>query len=125
MIPLIVLGALYAALGLWCAAAPAQTSAAVGFTLANESGRSEWITVYGGLQTGLGAAMILCGWSPPLRLGGLAFAAIFSWSLVLFRTPTLLTMDVKGLTYGFAVVEVAAAAWLTYAYVTAANDGPS
>ncbi|MAT71890.1 MAG: DUF4345 domain-containing protein [Planctomycetaceae bacterium] len=122
MIPLITLGICYIALGLWCAASPDQTSSAVGFSLANASGRSEWITVYGGLQAGLGAAMLLCGYAPSLRLGGLAFAAVFSWGLVLFRTPTLLTMSVRGMTYGFAVVEVVSAAWLTYAYFAAARD---
>ena len=121
MIPLTVLGAAYIALGLWCAASPESTAASVGFSLTGGSGRSEWVTVYGGLQTGLGIAMIVCGLTPNLKLGGLAFAAIFSCGLVLFRTPTLLALQVKPLTYGFAATEVLSAAWLIYAYFAAAK----
>ena len=119
MVALVVLGISYIALGLWCAAAPDSTAASVGFALSGGSGHSEWITVYGGLQTGLGAAMILCGLSPTLRLGGLAFAAIFSTALVVFRAPTLMAYSVKNLTYFFAVVEIVSAAWLIWAFLAA------
>ncbi|MBX3434682.1 MAG: hypothetical protein KF847_15290 [Pirellulales bacterium] len=124
MIPLTTLGACYLALGAWCAAAPDSTAASVGFSLTGGSGRSEWITVYGGLQAGLGAAMILCGLTPSLRLGGLAFAAIFSTSLVLFRVPTLAAFSVAKLTYLFATIEVVSAAWLICALVAARKAAP-
>ncbi|MFO0870684.1 MAG: hypothetical protein U0935_17280 [Pirellulales bacterium] len=49
-----VLGITYLVLAIWCAVAPAQTSAAVGFSLTGDSGRSEFLTVYGGFELGLG-----------------------------------------------------------------------
>jgi hypothetical protein len=48
-----IVGVLYAALAAWCAVAPASTSQTVGFELKGGSGRSEFLTVYGGLELGL------------------------------------------------------------------------
>ncbi|HMO86725.1 MAG TPA: DUF4345 family protein [Lacipirellulaceae bacterium] len=56
---LAVMGLLYAGLATWCAVAPAETSATVGFELKGGSGRSEFLTVYGGLELGLALIFLL------------------------------------------------------------------
>lgn len=56
---LTAVGVLYAALAAWCAVAPASTSATVGFELKGGSGRSEFLTVYGGLELGLALVFLL------------------------------------------------------------------
>ncbi|QDS99387.1 DUF4345 family protein [Adhaeretor mobilis] len=111
-----VVGAVYLALGIWCTLDPAGTSANVGFQLMDGQGRSEFVTVYGGLEVGLGAAMILTGMSPQLRIGGLAFAAIVSVALVVFRVPTLFRYEVPTKIYLFVIAEIITAAWLSWQY---------
>jgi hypothetical protein len=69
---LAIVGGAYLLLAAWCAARPEQTAASVGYSLSSGSGRSEYFTVYGGLQIGLGL--------------------LFLWPLVREdSTPTVLT----------------------------------
>ncbi|MCA8951121.1 MAG: hypothetical protein KDE27_16565 [Planctomycetes bacterium] len=56
MISLAVVGVVYLALGIWCTIAPRSTAAGVGFELRGGAGMSEFVTVYGGLEVGLGLA---------------------------------------------------------------------
>ena len=54
----------------------------------------EFITVYGGIQLGVGLAMLLANLWPQYYGGTLMFATVFSVVLILTRIATLLT-------YGF------------------------
>ena len=87
---LLIVGLTYLGLAIWCATAPATTSAEVGFTLQGDSGRSEFITVYGGLEFGM-ALLFLIPW---LRSEWLPFSllacVLIHGSLVLFRTASFL-----------------------------------
>lgn len=56
---LAVVGLLYAGLAAWCAAAAASTSQTVGFELKGGSGRSEFLTVYCGLELGMALVFLL------------------------------------------------------------------
>jgi hypothetical protein len=56
---LAVTGLLYLYLGVWCAVSPAKTSETVGLDIKPGSGQSEWLTVYGGLELGLGLILLL------------------------------------------------------------------
>lgn len=56
---LAIVGAAYLLLGIWCAAAPAQTSKSVGFNLEPGSGQSEFFTVYGGLEFAWGLIFMM------------------------------------------------------------------
>lgn len=47
---LILVAILYFGLAIWCCIRPELTSEKVGFDLVNDSGRSEFMTVYGGLE---------------------------------------------------------------------------
>jgi len=82
---LAIVGIAYLALGLWCAAAPGQTSAAVGFSLGAGQGESEFVTVYGGLEVALGLLFLL-----PWLVGGersaLRACVIVHGGLVVFRS---------------------------------------
>ena len=49
-----MVGVTYLCLAVWCALQPVGTSQAIGFQIASGSGHSEYLTVYGGLQFGLG-----------------------------------------------------------------------
>jgi len=49
---LTVVSLLYFGLAMWCTFAPAETSQKIGFTLNGGSGKSEYMTVYGGRDIG-------------------------------------------------------------------------
>lgn len=117
MISLLVVGVVYVLLGLWCTLRPRTTSAAVGFTLDGDRGLSEYVTVYGGLEVGLGIAMIVTALDPALRAGGLAFALVLSAALPCFRIPTVLLLAVPRGTIVLMVVELMIAAALFVAWL--------
>ncbi|MGC4004259.1 MAG: hypothetical protein QM811_14540 [Pirellulales bacterium] len=104
---LAVLGATYLALAAWCAVDPAGTSCALGLERANGGGRSEYLTIYGGLQAGLGVLFL---W-PMLRSGEyltpvLLTCVVIHAGIVVFRTLGFaLYSDIPGMTKGFAVGE--------------------
>jgi hypothetical protein len=54
-----VVGLLYAGLAAYCAVAPGKAAETVGFELKGGSGRSEFLTVYGGLELGLGLVLLI------------------------------------------------------------------
>ncbi|MHA3883708.1 DUF4345 family protein, partial [Staphylococcus epidermidis] len=85
-ITLYFFGILYVLLGVWCAAAPEKTSKAIGFTLNNSSGFAEYMTVYGGLEVGLGLFFLFCATRDDLRLAGVYLAFISSFCLFSFRS---------------------------------------
>ncbi|MCC9607828.1 DUF4345 family protein [Blastopirellula sp. JC732] len=107
---LALVGCLYVGLGIWCAVAPQKTSAVVGFTLQPGSGQSEFLTVYGGLEVGLGLLFL---W-PLYRSGDfefpLAACLMVHACLVLFRTIGFFSFSgMSSTTYN-----VAAAEWVIF-----------
>lgn len=56
---LTIVGMLYLGLGIWCTVSPSQTSSKVGFDLRGGSGIWEFLTVFGGLEVGLGLSFLL------------------------------------------------------------------
>lgn len=54
-----LIGAMYVVLGIWCAVQPQTTSRTVGFELTAGTGQSEFLTVYGGLEMGLGLGFLV------------------------------------------------------------------
>lgn len=86
---LAAIGLLYLGLAIWCAVRPGDTSAKVGFQLVGDGGRSEFLTVYGGLEFGLGLMFL---W--PLIQSSHAAAMLLACllihaSLVAFRSISL------------------------------------
>ena len=103
---LAIVGLLYAALGLWCAIDPQTTSRKVGFDLRGGSGGSEFLTVYGGLEVGLG----LLFWIPLLRRDAttpiLWGCLLIHTCLVVFRTIGFFRYtELEGMTWRLAVGE--------------------
>jgi hypothetical protein len=81
---------LYFALALWCTVSPAKTAVAQGFVQMTASGRAEYLTVYGGLQVGLGLFFALCAYTQRWQDVGLVFALCVYVPLVLWRVAGLL-----------------------------------
>ena len=83
---LTLVGGLYVFLGIWCSFLPGRASKTVGFELTPGSGQSEFLTVYGGLEVGMGLIFL---W-PLLKPGETEFALkaclIIHACLVLFRS---------------------------------------
>lgn len=77
---------MYVLLGVYCSILPSRASKAVGLEITPGSGQSEFLTVYGGLEVGLGLIFL---W-PLFRPAELEFALraclIVHACLVLFRT---------------------------------------
>jgi hypothetical protein len=87
---------LYAGLAAWCTLAPDRTSRAIGFGLTNGSARSEYLTVYGGLELGMAAFFALTALNPEWRRLGLLFALCTYGCLATFRLGTLLLVPGVG-----------------------------
>lgn len=100
--------ALYAIFGLWCAVGLDRTSANLGYTALNNSGRSEYFTVYGGLQWGLGLIFLYLALKPELHRAGVVIAIALYAPIVLHRVISLLRFSpVERLTMVVAGLEIA------------------
>lgn len=121
---LIFNGVLYIALALWCTILPTQTSQAIGFGLPNNSARSEYIVVYGGLELAMGAFFLLCAFRPGMIGAGLWFALLTYGCLMIFRWGTILTLkDLSAFIYTMVAVETAmtaVSAWLVWRHAATA-----
>ena len=87
---------LYLALGAWCTFDASGTSEAIGYALTNGSARSEYLTVYGGLEFGMAAFLALCAWKPELRQAGLLFGVASYGGIVLMRAISVLRIEDVG-----------------------------
>jgi hypothetical protein len=111
---LIVNALLYLFLGVWCIVDPVQTSTWVGLKWINDAGYSEWLTVYGGLELGLG---LFFGWAALKRerfSGGVAFGFFLYLGLASMRllSATLVDLGNAGNTL---VVEILMVSWAALA----------
>lgn len=77
---------LYIYLALWCSFSPEETSAKVGFQRLGDTGGSEFLTVYGGLEFGLALVFLLPWLRPEWTLPSLIACCAVHGSLVLFRS---------------------------------------
>ncbi len=103
---LAAIGLMYAALAAWCTLSPGVTSEKVGFDLRGDSGRSEFLTVYGGLEFGLALIFLL----PLLRSDATEFSLLACLlvhaSLVAWRSVSLLIyQDFSSMTAKLAIGE--------------------
>tara|TARA_R110001592_G_scaffold288331_4_gene557377 strand:- start:39959 stop:40327 length:369 start_codon:yes stop_codon:yes gene_type:complete len=78
-------GFLYLSSGLWCVFKLELVAGFLGFEFSTDMGKSEFFSVYGGLQIGIGIAMLLSSFKTVYLEGGVYFSAIFSSVLALFR----------------------------------------
>lgn len=115
---LLINGVGYVGLAAWCTLLPDKTSAAIGFGLSNASAKSEYITVYGGLELGMGIFFLLTALRPDLRQAGVLFALCLYACLAVFRIGTLIGLDGVG-TFPRAMLAIEVpmaliAAWLWF-----------
>lgn len=109
--------AMYAVFALWCALRLDSTAQNLGYTALSNSGRSEYFTVYGGLQWGLALVFAWFAFKPELHRTGLVVALALYAPLVVHRSISLvrfgpvetLTKAVAGLE--IAMLVIAAALW--------------
>lgn len=83
---------LYVFLGVWCTIRVDGTAQSIGYALTNGSARSEYLTVYGGLELGMAAFFALCALRPELRVAGLWFGALSYGGIALYRAATVATV---------------------------------
>lgn len=97
----------YIGFALWCAIAPVTTANAIGLQFRSGSGRSEYITVYGGLEMGVALFFLVAAMQPKYQEAGLLFAVLFYGGLIVFRAYTLVTVPgIERVTYYFAGSEL-------------------
>lgn len=85
-----ITGVLYLALGIFCAVLPGKASETVHLTREGAGGNSEFFTVYGGLEFGMGLIFLLPVIFPNDLRAGLWSCLLIHASLVAFRTISLM-----------------------------------
>ena len=85
--------AMYLVLGVWCTVLPDKTAASIGFVFAKPGARSEYITVYGGMEFGLGVFFLLSALNSAWREPGLLLGLCLYGGLVLWRIGTFVTIE--------------------------------
>lgn len=109
----------YVSFAAWCTLFPKQTASGIGFSFISPSAKSEYITVYGGLEAGMAVFFVLGAIRPELRSAALVFCVCMYTGLVVFRMGTILMIsDLSKLIYILFALEVllgagAWALWLT------------
>lgn len=89
-----ICGFLYLVSGAWCVFQPELASGFLGFVLETDIAQSEFFSVYGGLQVGLGLSMLITSFQPRYLEASLFYSAIFSCTLALFRLLSILLFGV-------------------------------
>ena len=112
---MLIIGVLYVLLGFWCLLRPSIAAPGVGIAVDNARAMSEFITLYGGFEIGIGVAMIICSRNVQWYDGALVFCLIFSAILVLARVYSLFVAGPTSTTMILAAIELIIAlvfAWL-------------
>ena len=109
-----VVGCLYVLSGGWCAFSPELAAGFLGFSFTGSTGYAEFFAVYGGLQLGLGAAIVLCSLNRRYIEAAFYFSAILSTGLLIFRILGMLLYGFSPELAGMALLEtlIAMALWV-------------
>lgn len=101
-----LVGIMYMGLAIWCSVQPMITSKKVGFQMIGGSGKSEFMTVYGGLEFGIAILLLASLFRRETVTYGLWAAMLIHGSLVLFRTISFfIYSDIGSFTYRLAIGE--------------------
>lgn len=101
-----VVGSLYLLSGGWCAFAPALAAGFLGFYFTESTGYAEFFAVYGGLQVGFGAALVMCSFSRRYVEAALYFSTILSVGLLTFRVLGIALYGSSAELLGMAILEL-------------------
>jgi hypothetical protein len=109
---LIVNSISYLVFALWCLFKPADTAQGLGYSFLNNGGKTEYMTVYGGMELGFCAFFALSAFYPKLMEAGLIFAVCLYLGLMLVRTITIINIgEVPKIIYIVGGLEYALGIW--------------
>ena len=110
--------ALYLLFTVWCTLGMSRTAPAMGFTALTNGGRSEYLSIYGGLQAGLAIAFWLLARNASWHGPGILFAIALYAPIVLLRLASVARFwPVESVTLATAALEVVlllVALWLHF-----------
>lgn len=112
--PLRIIGCVYVLSAIWCTLMPELAAQGLGLSWTEPHGKVEFLSVYGGLQLGLGVAMFWLSMRPKLLFGVVFFATIFSSVLAMSRLIHVLMAPMHGMLLALLVLEVAIALYLLW-----------
>lgn len=99
--------AIYALFGLASMVNPDRMQRAVGYFTVDNSGSSEFLVIYAGLELGLAAYYMAAASSPAMFRPGLLFSTCLYGGIVAFRLPSLMIYHpVRTVTYVLAAGEL-------------------
>lgn len=97
---------LYFLLVLWCTFKHGQTSKASGFAVLDNSGHSEYLVIYGGLQLGLAIFFAYLASSESLHRTGIMLSLMLYLPIVIYRIITVIVYSpVSVITLGTGALE--------------------
>ena len=111
-----ICGFLYLVSGVWCALQLELASGFLGFVLETELAKSEFFSVYGGLQIGLGLSMLITSLQPRYLEASLFYSAIFSSTLAVFRMLSFLVFGVVQALLMLLIIELLIACVLCFGW---------
>jgi len=112
---------IYGVFAILCTIRADATSKSIGFLSLNNGGMAEYVTVYGGMELGLGIIFAWLAYRPELHRTGIVLALALYAPLVIFRWISVARYaPVQALTLGTGALEttlllLAIALWLTQA----------
>ncbi len=111
--------ALYVVFAAWCTIAARKTATNLGFESLSNSGRSEYLVVYGGLQLGLALAFGYCALNPGMQRTGVLFALAVYAPIVAYRVCTVIAFrPVQTTTIAVGILEGLMLGFAAFLYVT-------
>ena len=97
---------LYLVFSLWCLIKTTTTAEFAGLSFINGSGKSEYLTVYVGLEAGLAVFYAHTAMKPEYKDAGIVFSLALYVGIVLVRTITLISIpNIQKGTYIIAALE--------------------
>jgi len=109
-------GLLYLLLGISCAVAPEKLGKSMGYTF-NEKGVVEFVVLYGGLEIGMGLAMIFASMSKVLFPGVYFMTMVVSLALLLTRVWMLISRGMGNKLDALLLIELAIAGALLWPFL--------
>jgi hypothetical protein len=104
--------AIYALFAVWTTLSPEQTAFIQGYEVLANSGRSEYLVVYGGMELGFAAFFVWTALAPGLQRAGLVFALFLYVPIVAYRMVTVAHYwPVSGTTLVVAGLEIILLLW--------------
>lgn len=110
---------IYCLFALWCTVGKEKTSLASGFTGINNSGWSEYLVIYGGLQIGLAAFFLYLAVHSEFTKIGLIFSIFLYFPIVVYRVVTIYKFrPVSTTTLSVGGMEIALLIWASVLTLT-------